>query len=104
MGLKQVKFSQAFADVEIDSLSFWIQIHNLPLSSFKESTVRRQGDMIGEVQEVCFGDEEGVPYSDIVRMRIIMNIKRPFIPAIWLKKESRWIYVIYETVASIVAL
>lgn len=46
-------------------------------------------------------DEEGIPYDDIVRVRVIMNIKEYLIPAIWLTDEERWIYIKYEKVNAI---
>lgn len=33
MGLRQVRKDQAFATVKLDRLSFWVQLHNLPLQS-----------------------------------------------------------------------
>lgn len=95
-GLKQVRLNQAFDEVETDSLSFWIQLHNLPLHCFRQSIVRSLENEIGEVQEICLGDEEGIPYEDIVSLKIIINIQNPFIPAIRLRRDNRWIYIKYE--------
>ena len=49
-------------------------------------------------------DEEGIPYDDIVRVRVILNIKEYLIPAIWLIDEEQWIYVKYEKVNAICRL
>lgn len=95
-GLKQVRLNQAFDEVETDPLSFWIQLHNLPLHCFRQSIVRSPENEIGEVQEICLGDEEGIPYEDIVRLKIIINIQNPFIPAIRLRRDNRWMYIKYE--------
>ncbi|KAJ8630510.1 hypothetical protein MRB53_023833 [Persea americana] len=46
-------------------------------------------------------DEEGIPYDDIVRVRVVLNIKEYLIPAIWLTDEERWIYIKYEKVNAI---
>ena len=73
-------------------------VHNLPLLYFKESIVTAICSKVGAVKEIHLEDEEGIPYDDIVRVRVILNIKEYLIPAIWLTDEERWIYIKYEKV------
>lgn len=85
--LKQERFDQAFDEVDTDYLSFWIQVHNLPLHYFKESIMRCLGEEVGEVHEICFEEKEEIPYEDIVSLRTIINIQKPIIPTIRLRRE-----------------
>lgn len=100
-GLKQERFDQAFDEVDTDYLSFCIQVHNLPLHYFKESIMRCLGEEVGEVHEICFEDEEGIPYEDIVSLRTIINIQKPIIPTIRLRRENQWICIKYEKLSPI---
>lgn len=63
---------------------------------FREDVVRDICRKEGDVQEIRFSDEEGIPYEDIVRVRMIMDLKMLFHPAIRLTHEDRWILLKYE--------
>lgn len=89
--LKQVMYNQTFEDVDIDSISFWIQIHNLPLNYYRESMVKKIGERLGKIQEICFHDENGVLYKEMVRLRVIVNTQKPLVPRIRLKRENNWV-------------
>lgn len=85
MGLQQVMGKQTYDEVKVTKISFWIQNHNFPLDSFKESTIRR----IGEVQEVCFADDDGTHYEDTVCIHVIMYLQKRFKTVVRMKKKSR---------------
>ncbi|KAJ8617044.1 hypothetical protein MRB53_013230 [Persea americana] len=87
MGFQQVKGNQRYDDVEVSKLSFWVQLHSLPLNYFKEPVVQMIGEIIGDVQEIKFTDEDGYSLEDIVRLRIVMD------QAVSLKDNGRWIHV-----------
>ncbi|XXG58142.1 hypothetical protein AAC387_Pa04g0529 [Persea americana] len=87
MGFQQVKGNQRYDDVEVSKLSFWVQLHSLPLNYFKEPVVQMIGEIIGDVQEIKFTDEDGYSLEDIVRLRIVMD------QAVSLKDDGRWIHV-----------
>lgn len=58
-GLKQVRFDQAFDEVDTDSLYFLIQMHNLPFHYFSESIARSLREEIrDQVRDICFKDDE----------------------------------------------
>lgn len=92
MGLQQVMGKQTYDEVKVNKISFWIQNHILPLDSFKESTIRRTGD----VQEVCFAADDGTHYKDTVCIHVIMYLQKRFKAVVRMKSKSRWILVKYE--------
>ena len=96
MGFQQVKGNQRYDDVEVSKLSFWVQLHSLPLNYFREPIVRMIGETIGDVQEIKFTDEDGSSLEDIVRLRIVMDLDSFFTPAVSLKDDGKWIHVKYE--------
>ncbi|XXG58880.1 hypothetical protein AAC387_Pa04g1072 [Persea americana] len=96
MGFQQVKGNQRYDDVEVSKLSFWVQLHSLPLNYFREPIVRMISEIIGDVQEIKFLDEDGSSLEDIVRLRIVVDLGSFFTPAVNLKDDGRWIHVKYE--------
>lgn len=59
--------NRTFEDVDVNFLSFWVQLQSLPLHYYKESTVRRIIERAGVIKEICFQDENGLPYEDTIR-------------------------------------
>lgn len=51
------------------------------------------GEVIKDVQEIQFFDEDGNPFEDIVRLRVAMDLFSPSIPAVRLIQDGRWILV-----------
>lgn len=45
--------------------------------------------------------EDGVPYEDMARLRLIVNIQKPLIPEIHRTKDDRWVQVKYEKLTGI---
>lgn len=87
--------------VKLDRFSILVQLHNLPLQSYKHSTVSKIGKLIGDVQEIRFEDDDGTPYPDIVRMWVEMMLEDRFSPAVKMTNKGRWIYVKYEKLPTI---
>lgn len=99
--LQQVWSNQELEQATVTTISFWVQLHNLPPHSFNQSMVQKIGALIGSVRDIWFTDEDGAPYEDVVRLRVVMDLRRCFPPVIKLKRERRWVFIKYEKLPSI---
>lgn len=52
------------------------------------STINKIVEKIRLVKEIYFDDEDGVPYVDIVRIWIVMDLEKHFTPTIKIKKTN----------------
>eukprot|EP00268_Persea_americana_P055768 TRINITY_DN6510_c0_g1_i3.p1 TRINITY_DN6510_c0_g1~~TRINITY_DN6510_c0_g1_i3.p1 ORF type:complete len:199 (-),score=24.14 TRINITY_DN6510_c0_g1_i3:842-1438(-) len=95
-GSSKLRIIKRYDDVEVFKLSFWVQLHSLPFNYFREPIVRMIGEIIGDVQEIKFTDEDGSSLEGIVRLQIVMDLGSFFTPAVNLKDDGRWIHVKYE--------
>ncbi|KAK2641253.1 hypothetical protein Ddye_023016, partial [Dipteronia dyeriana] len=62
--------------MQINSIEFWIQIHNLPLICMTEDIVIFLGKMIGEVRDIDMGSANNGS-GRYVRVRVLIDAKEP---------------------------
>ena len=76
-----VAFRKVEEDVEIESLifdrvTFWVQIHNIPMLSLKKEIAEALGRGIGEVMKTTETDEE-MGGGRVMRIRVKVDITKP---------------------------
>lgn len=80
-GIGSIK-KQAFSHV-----SFWIQIHNVPLMCMDTSIIRELGARVGRVQDIGTDAHEEC-FGEFVRIRVSVDITKPLKKLIVLKQEG----------------
>ncbi|XP_050211413.1 uncharacterized protein LOC126661603 [Mercurialis annua] len=65
-----------YRESSFDKVSFWVQIHNLPLMCLNKEAGKSLGSQIGEVEEVDPG-ASGDCLGKYIRVRVKVNIKKP---------------------------
>lgn len=80
-GIGSIK-KQSFSHV-----SFWIQIHNVPLMCMDTSIIRELGSRVGKVEDIGM-DAQGECFGEFVRIRVSVNITKPLKKLIVLKQED----------------
>ncbi|KAJ1417306.1 Zinc finger, CCHC-type [Sesbania bispinosa] len=89
----------AIYDINIDRVSFWIQIHGLPLEVMKTSNAAKIISSFGEVLEVENPEVEGKLLRTFMRVRALIDIKKPFVTGCWVPIKNlpkAWIILKYE--------
>lgn len=72
-------------EVDFTRISFWIQVHNVPLGWFSERSARNVGRMVGDVIEV--EDPRKIP-RDFLRVKVKINGRRSLVAGFWHPKEG----------------
>ncbi|KAJ1417307.1 Zinc knuckle CX2CX4HX4C [Sesbania bispinosa] len=89
----------AIYDINFDRVSFWIQIHGLPLEVMKTSNAAKIISSFGEVLEVENPEVEGKLLRTFMRARALIDIKKPFVTGCWVPIKNlpkAWIILKYE--------
>lgn len=76
IGLYQPSTSESVDDAKFDTSSFWIQIHNLPLSRMNKANATAVGSTIGSVEQVE-ASPSGECRGRYIRVRISINVEQP---------------------------
>ena len=63
------------ADQPFSHVSFWVQLHNVPLMCMQINTVREMGSKIGRVEDLAT-DETGDCFGEYIRVRISIDITK----------------------------
>lgn len=76
IGLYKPGTKESVDDANFDTVSFWIQIHDLPLSCMNKNNTVAIGNTLGEVEQV-----DASPSGDCrgcyLRLRVNINITQP---------------------------
>ncbi|KAJ1407196.1 Endonuclease/exonuclease/phosphatase superfamily [Sesbania bispinosa] len=86
-------------EINYDLVSFWVQMHGIPLEFMTTSNVSRIAGMIGEVKEVEDPKVEGVLLRSFMRVRVTVNVKKPLVTGFWVPRKDlpkTWVLVKYE--------
>ncbi|KAJ1396214.1 Zinc finger, CCHC-type [Sesbania bispinosa] len=89
----------AIYEVDFDHISFWIQIHGLPLEVMNTGNAAKIIGKIGDVLEVENPEVEGKLLRTFVRVRARVNIKKPLVTGCWVPRKNLpkvWIMFKYE--------
>ncbi|KAJ1420181.1 Zinc finger, CCHC-type [Sesbania bispinosa] len=89
----------AIYEVDFDHISFWIQIHGLPLEVMNTGNAAKIIGKIGDVLEVENPEVEGKLLRTFFRVRARVNIKKPLVTGCWVPRKNLqevWIMFKYE--------
>ncbi|XP_041011352.1 uncharacterized protein At4g02000-like [Juglans microcarpa x Juglans regia] len=83
--------------ISFDHESFWIRMHNLPLSCMTKERGVQIGSTVGKVEEVDVQDD-GYGWGSYLRVRVYMNLTQPLARdrTLEVKGESVWVPFSYE--------
>ncbi|KAL0005596.1 hypothetical protein SO802_013157 [Lithocarpus litseifolius] len=98
IGLYQLSASESVDDAKFDTNSFWIQIHNLPLSRMTKVNATAIGSTIGRVEQVE-ASPSGECRGRYIRVRISINIEQPLCRGRYVElggSDPHWISFQYE--------
>ena len=76
VALKRIRRQSEMKGLVYDSACFWIQVHNLPISSLKLHVAQNIVSVAGEVIHME-GGEEDFESSHFVRVRVRLDITKP---------------------------
>nr|XP_023926510.1 uncharacterized protein LOC112037926 [Quercus suber] len=76
IGLYKPSESESVDDAKFDTASFWVQIHNLPLSRMNRANAEIIGSSLGKVEQVD-ASPTGECRGRCVRIRVALNIEQP---------------------------
>ncbi len=85
-------------DTLFSHVSFWVQLHNLPIRRMTEEAAITIGKSIGEVEKVAARDDERGG-ENCIRIRVRMDVMRPLCRERMVKMEEgkkRWVAFRYE--------
>lgn len=68
-------------------VSFWVQIHNVPIMCRDTETIQELGEAIGRVEEVGT-DDNGDCFGKYIRLRISVDVTKPLIQMLELEQED----------------
>lgn len=68
-------------------VSFWVQIHNVPIMCRDTKTIQELGEAIGRVEEVGT-DDNGDCFGKYIRLRISIDFTKPLIQMLELEQED----------------
>lgn len=82
--------------------TFWIQMHDLPLSCINEDVGIQIGSTIGTVVE-CDVDEDGNGWGDVLRVFIEIDLLKAILRSrsINLKGKKLWVHFTYEKLSKL---
>ncbi|KAJ1437907.1 hypothetical protein SESBI_03332 [Sesbania bispinosa] len=78
----------AIYEVNFDKVSFWIQIHGLPLDVMNANNAAKIIKNFGEVLEVENPEAEGRLLRTFIRVRALVNIKKPLVTGYWIPMKT----------------
>ena len=101
LNLKRWEVDQAIQEVSFSKVTFWIQIHKLPLELLTEQNARKIGSVLGELVSVEDPmNNRGVGRS-FLRIRVKVDVEKPLVGGFWVFRENKekvWVEVKYEKI------
>ena len=101
LNLKKWDVKETIQEISFSKVSFWIQVHKLPLEMLTRSNAEKIGKILGDLEKI---DDptwlNGVGRS-FLRMRIAVEIEKPLVAGFWVLREDKrrvWVEVKYEKV------
>lgn len=64
-------------EVDYSGVSFWVQLHGMPLGTMTTKNATRLMERFGEVREVENSLVDGNLYRDFMRVRVLLNVLKP---------------------------
>ncbi|KAM3003562.1 hypothetical protein FF2_033908 [Malus domestica] len=93
--VKRWPLELALEEIDMQRISFWIQIRGVPPFLSSEANIRRLASKIGKVQSV----EDPAKTRGFLRVKVEVDTANPLITGCWLPKENNkesWIELRYE--------
>ncbi|XP_024045326.1 uncharacterized protein LOC127901390 [Citrus sinensis] len=75
------------ADQPFSHVSFWVQLHNVPLMCMQINTIREMGSKIGRVEDVAT-DETGDCFGEYILVRISIDITKRLKKVLRIQQEN----------------
>lgn len=103
LNLKHWKPEQRLEEIDLESMSVWVQIHGLTLDQMVENNARLIGQQIGSVVETGKIEKDGI-IRGFLRVRVDLNISDPLVKGTWVQSKggSRiWAEFKYERLPSL---
>ncbi|KAJ1388168.1 Zinc knuckle CX2CX4HX4C [Sesbania bispinosa] len=91
-------------ELDFTKISFWIQIHGLPLDMLNTNNAAKIINRIGDVLEVENPEVEGRLLRTFIRVRALINIQKPLVTGCWVPRKNLpkiWIFFKYEKLQNI---
>ncbi|XP_059450945.1 uncharacterized protein LOC132181722 [Corylus avellana] len=85
------------SEYTFEKAAFWVRMVNLPLACMNQTTGRRIGSTVGEV-EMVDTRADGIGWGEFLRVRILLDLAKPLARGRMLKVKgkSKWIAFQYE--------
>ncbi|KAJ1424731.1 Zinc knuckle CX2CX4HX4C [Sesbania bispinosa] len=91
-------------ELDFSKVSFWIQIHGIPLDMINTKNAAKIINRFGEVLEVENLEVEGRLLRTFIRVRALINVKNPLVTGVWVPRRDLpkvWIFFKYEKLQSL---
>lgn len=85
--MKKLQQNVSLYDVPLNSVEFWVQAHNLPLSFFKHKVAEIIGSTLGVLVSVDKKNFEG-SWKSFMRVRVLIDITKPLRKRMKLQRAS----------------
>ncbi|OMO55003.1 hypothetical protein COLO4_36252 [Corchorus olitorius] len=92
----------AVGEIDMNLISYWTQIHNLPRDLLTENNARRIGSILGDVIEIEEIKGRFGLNRSFLRIRVGLKLENPLIPGFWIPRggdRKIWATVKYEKLA-----
>ncbi|KAK6131095.1 hypothetical protein DH2020_035171 [Rehmannia glutinosa] len=73
---KEPEGFQTPSEMSFDSVTLWVQCHNVPIAFMQKNIAEMIGNRIGRVEDIDYG-EEGSLLGKFLRIRVNINISEP---------------------------
>ena len=99
--LKKWDVKQAVQDISFLKVSFWIQVHKLPLEMLTRTNTERIGRVLGDLEKVEDPEWKSGMGRCFLRMKMAIDVEKPLVAGFWVPRENGkvWAEVKYEKVA-----
>lgn len=84
---EEPKANTSIVEMDFRYVSFWIHFHELPLVGFTRTTAIAIGNLIGNFEKVE-SDEDGWCWGETLRVRILVDVKKPLRRGVLIKVGS----------------
>lgn len=86
-------------EVDYTGVSFWVQLHGMPLGTMTCKNATQVMERFGEVREVENSLVDGNLYRDFMRVRVLLNVLKPLPVGCWIPRKDlpkTWIVFRFE--------
>ena len=83
-------------------VSFWVQLHGIPLEALTRKNAEKIGGRLGFVEDVEDPFVDGQIFRSFLKVRVLFDINQAFTTGFWVLRRDKgkiWVWIKYERLA-----